>query len=270
METNSSFRVRKNTLEFTNYLSSHFSHNGRTDLKSICKEEKLSILTDDYQGYFDGMLVWDGQEFNIHLDISKGNTADSKRGRFTLAHELGHYFTEYHREGIKTGVIPEHCSTHSLLHDDRIELEADFFAANLLMPEQRLKALTGRKKFSLDIIKEVSEYFDVSLTAALLRFKDVGTHDIMIVFSRNNIVAWSQRSDKFPKLIQKFKRGSQLPPTSVAGESFRKENAQYTTAEKLELDDWFEDRGWGPGSQLYEQCFYSKQYDFVASLIWFD
>jgi len=216
------------------------------------------------------MLVWDGRKFKIHLNAAKGNYIGSKRSRFTIAHELGHYFINSHREGIKSGNIPLHASNNSLAHSDKIEYEADYFAANLLMPKEKLRTLTGRRKFSLEIIKEVSEVFDVSLTSALMRFADVGTHSIMVVFSQGSIVKWSKRSEDFPKLVNKFKIGGSLPPTSVAGESFLKSDAQYTGIEPVDLEDWFVYKSWEPIGHLYEQCFYSDLYNYVISLIWFD
>jgi hypothetical protein len=270
MESSSSFRVKKDAIAFTEFLSGSFCQNGRTDLEAICSDESLAVIIDNYHGYFDGVLVWDGNRFNIHMDSSKGNTLATKRGRFTLAHELGHYFIESHREGIRTGLIPSHPSSHSLIHSDRIELEADFFAANLLMPRDRFRTVSARNRvFSLDVIRDLSDYFDASLTAAILRFVEVGTHEIMVVFSQGNQVKWSLRSHDFPKLVNKFRNEGPLPPSTVAGESFLKANAQYTGVEKVDLEDWFEYRGWEPGRQLYEQCLFSDMYNFVISLVWF-
>ena len=263
-------KIKNEILRITEVLSSTFDNKGTTDIHAICEDENILLITDNYQHYFDAVLVWDGKSFVIHLNTNKGNNIGSKRSRFTIAHELGHYFIDSHREGIKSGNIPMHASSSTLAHSDKMEYEADFFATNLLMPKEKLRKLTGRRKFSLDIIKEISETFDVSITSALLRFGDVGTHSIMIVFSENNLVKWSVRSEDFPKLANKFKNGSHLPPTSVAGEFFLKENAQYTGIEQVDLEDWFVYSNWEPVGRLYEQCFYSDLYNYVISLIWFD
>lgn len=270
MEPEIDLKIKSEISQISSILLRTFMTTGKIDLQAICEDEGISIIVDNYQDYFDGILVWDGIRFHIHLNSNKGNLPSSKRGRFTLAHELAHYFIESHREGIKSGNIPLHGSNISLSHSDKMETEADFFAANLLMPADKLRALTSRRKFSMDIIVEVSAVFEVSLTAALLRFKEVGTHEIMIVFSQNNQVKWSFRSHDFPKLANRFKRGDPVPPTTVAGESFIKSNAQYTGVEQIDLEDWFEYRGWEPGRKLYEQCFYSDIFSYAVSLIWFE
>ncbi len=70
----------------------------------------------------------------------------------------------------------------------------------------------------------------------------------MVVFSQSNIVKWSIKRADFPKLVNRFKIGSVLPPTSVAGESFLKFDAQYTGVEQVDVEDWFVYKDWGLGA----------------------
>lgn len=240
-----------------------------TNLGPICEEEGISICLDDYGPHFDGMLVWDTDQFYIHLNTARGNTLENARGRFSLAHELGHYFISAHRIGIQKGLLPTHPSYGNLVHSEQMEIEADFFAASLLMPTQRLRSFTARRKFSLEIIKEISKEFAVSLTAASIRFAKVGTHGIMVVFSENGIVKWMTKSPDFIKLRVKCWQGLPVPPTSVVGESFLKRDARYTGVEKVDLEDWFHPAEWPVKWQLYEQCFYSDIHESVISLVWF-
>lgn len=262
-------KILKEIATVTEALTQRFSGGARTNLEAICEDEGLRIISADYGQYFDGMLVWGNGKFHIHLNIKKGNNLNSGRGRFTLSHELGHYFLETHRTGIRAGTIPAHASNTSLFHDDKLESEADCFAANLLMPRERVRRITGGKKFSLDVVRDLAEKCAVSLTSALLRFTDVGTHEVMIVYSQGNIIKWSHRSSDFPRVSNKFRRGDPLPPTSVAGESFLKENAQYTDAQPIDFDDWYSDKGYVLERPLYEQCLYSDIYNCVISVIWF-
>ena len=262
-------KILRETNELTEFLSYRFCTNTRTDLEAICHDERIEIITDNYDDAFDGILAWDKPSFYIHLNTSRGNTSGSRRGRFTLGHELGHYFLESHNWGIRTGSIPIHASNTGVVHDDKIETEADNFSSCLLMPRTRLRQLTGGRKFSLEIIKDVSNAFDVSLTAALFRFAQVGTHEIMIVASRNGVVEWSFRSEQFPKVPNRFRRGGSVPSSTVAGEAFFKNNARYTTVEQVDFEDWFEFKTWKPPYPLYEQCFYSDLYNCVTSVIWF-
>ncbi|MBL9215987.1 MAG: ImmA/IrrE family metallo-endopeptidase [Opitutaceae bacterium] len=94
---------------------------------------------------------------------------DSVRSRFTFAHELGHYFLEDHRAALISGMW----ATRSLHRGSRgslFEHEADIFAANLLMPEERFReveaALSGT---AFDHIVGLAEVFGTSLTSTAYR-----------------------------------------------------------------------------------------------------
>lgn len=265
-----SLRTKRIVTECTASLSESFYSEQETRLLDIVEDEGLYLHIDDYEDTFDGMLVWDSATFHIHLNEAKGNLPNSKRGRFTLAHELGHYFIDSHREGLRKGILNPHPSNLSLVQKDEMEKEADYFASCLLVPQDRLRKFTGGRKFSLEIIKEISEAFQVSLTSAVIRFAEVGTHEILAVFSSGNTVKWYTKSDDFPRLRHKFKPGKKLPATTVAGEFYTKPDSKYTDVELVDIEDWFHFVDWAPDYQMYEQCFYSDIYGFVISLIWFE
>jgi len=262
-------KIKSEILKVTDFLAGQFRDKNETDLSAICADEGIRVSVDNYEKYFDGMLVWDGKKFNIHLNSAKGNNFDTNRGRFTLSHELGHYFLEAHNYAIKNGEIKPHPSNISLFHHEKMEVEADYFASCLLMPRERLRNFTGGKKFSLDVIKDIAGSFKVSLTAALIRFAEVGTHGILVTFCENNRVKWYSKSQDFPVLAHRFKVGEAPPPTSVLGESFLKSDAQYTSIQNVDLEDWFYDRKGAPTWPLYEQCFYSDEYGYAISMVWF-
>ncbi len=83
------------------------------------------------------------------------------RKRFTVAHELGHYFL--HSERLADGIVD------ALNRDgtvDPIENEANNFAANLLMPELTFRELWMKENCSID---HMARYFFVSESAILTR-----------------------------------------------------------------------------------------------------
>jgi len=92
------------------------------------------------------------------------------RDRFTIAHELGHYFIHYlfsfDEESLKErSLIAYRKDSH------RVEWEANWFAAAFLMPSdafQREYVRTGGH------LERVAEYFRVSSAAARVRAKDLG------------------------------------------------------------------------------------------------
>lgn len=263
------------------YLANEFSDRNLTLLNEIAKFEDVPLHFDNYENAFDGMLLYDTDrnDFHIHINIDNGNRQDSKRGRFTLAHELGHFFLDEHRLGLKYGLLEPHASFHNINQKSIIEEEADYFASCLLMPRDKFrnhsgeyKRQSGNKKFSLDTLLNLSESFQTSILSTLIRFGEVGTHEIFAVISKGNIAKWFVKSTDFPNWKFKFKIGESVPLTTVAGEYYNLENRKFTSIEPLDADDWFyppvDDHR--ADRQMYEQCFYSDSYGFVVSLMWFD
>jgi Zn-dependent peptidase ImmA (M78 family) len=250
-------------------------------LNDIADFEDVPVHYDNYEDAFDGMLLYDieGRDFHIHINLDNGNSQCSKRGRFTLAHELGHFFLDEHRLGLKYGLLEPHASFHNVNQKSLIEEEADYFASCLLMPKDKFRNYsaeyrrqTGNKKFSFDTILGLSESFQSSVLATLIRFGEIGTHEIFAVISKDNSARWFVKSADFPNWKFKFRIGDAIPQTSVAGEYYTTENKKYTSIESLSADDWFNPPSddYRANRQMYEQCFYSDGYGYVISLIWFD
>jgi len=267
--------------KLTEDIAGEFSDRNLTLLNEIADFEDVPVHYDNYENAFDGLLLYDtdSTNFHIHINVDNGNRQDSKRGRFTLAHELAHFFLDEHRLGLKYGLLEPHASLHNLNQKSLIEEEADYFASCLLMPKNKFRnysaeyrRLSGNKKFSFNTLHSLSESFRASVLSTLIRFGEVGTHEIFAVISKDNIAKWYVKSTDFPNWKFKFKIGEQVPKTTVVGEYYNLENRKFTSVEQLDADDWF-----NPPSddqradrQMYEQCFYSDSYGYVVSLLWFD
>jgi len=253
-------------------VATPFSDKNVTDLLKLAEYEELPVYFDNYENTFDGMLVYDDYErtFHIHVNKDKGNHENSKRGRYTLAHELSHYLIDEHRIGLKKGLLQPHQSIHNVSRKELIEYEADYFASCLLMPEHLFKQTSGGKVFSLDRILTLADSFQTSVLATAIKFAEIGTHEVTLVISENNKVKWFAQSKDFPKWPFKFKVGQALPSATVAGESFSKPNSKYTSVEELSADDWFYMKDSRGNRPLYEQCYYSDSYGYVISFLWFN
>lgn len=263
---------KKELSKLADFVSGLFSNGSVTQLDKIVAFEGVELYIDHYEDCFDGMLVYDEEQFHIHLNIDRRNDLTTTRGRYSLSNELGHYYINEHRIGLQTGELEPHTSFSEADKNDLIELEADYFAGCLLMPYQKVFYYDGVRKFSLDKIKGIASAFHVSLLAAAIRYCEVCVHELMIVVSENNIVKWYERNDHFPKWAFRFKVHGPLPPTTVAGEFFTKANSRFETVEKVKPDDWFYPFAddYRAVRTMNEQCFYADGYGYVISLIWFN
>ncbi|MGP9838027.1 ImmA/IrrE family metallo-endopeptidase [Arthrobacter sp. 179] len=100
-------------------------------------------------------------DFVVHLPPM---TSD-RRDRFTIAHELGHYFLHYLEPGM-TGPRP-----FKRGQQNRVETQANIFAASLLMPAREFRAAQERLGQDWNALAEV---FGVSPKAAEVRAQVLG------------------------------------------------------------------------------------------------
>ncbi|EDX3145018.1 ImmA/IrrE family metallo-endopeptidase [Salmonella enterica subsp. diarizonae serovar 61:l,v:1,5,7] len=91
------------------------------------------------------------------------------RQRFTIAHELAHHVLGHTKEGEKHRDSVADYSTGAKSH---LEIEANKFAAALLMPEVAIRTLITREGVSTTL--ELARIFKVSEAAMHWRLKEIG------------------------------------------------------------------------------------------------
>ncbi len=136
--------------------------------KKFAKELELSqeevIKTTSSE---DGCL-WYYKNTDEYLLLYNDYQSNSRRIRFTIAHELGHYFLQHHK---KKNI---HLLTRASLNeiqDDKIEKEANFFAKRLLAPLPIIDLFLDRfQKVTTNLIRDS---FDVSYTVAKYVINDL-------------------------------------------------------------------------------------------------
>lgn len=250
-------------------ISGNFNTEKIIPLHLIAESEDIEVFYDHYdKGTFDGMTVYDDNEFYIHINIDNHNKYNSPRSRFTLAHELGHYFIDTHRLGLKLGILEPHPSKIDKIQFDRIEREADYFAACLLMPEESFQRdLWKRKKFSFDVIDYLSKEYNVSKTSCALRFAEVGNHPIKIVYAENGMVKWQKNSQGFP--YWNLLNDKKVPEGLVMADYFKNIKTPIENPQEIFAIDCFD----GVKSEDYRRMFYEHciVYENCAlSIIWED
>jgi Zn-dependent peptidase ImmA (M78 family) len=262
MEINS--RKKNQIKDLAEFLALEFDET-ITPLNKIAELEELPIFYDNYGNAFDGTLVYDNG-FYIHLNTALGNIPEKERGRFTLAHEFGHYFIDSHRIALKDGLLEPHPSRYNKNKHKIIEREADLFASCLLMPEKRFRSdCEYYKKFDYSVIENLSKKYKVSITACAVRFADIGTHPIMVVYMEDNKIEWKWQSDDFR--FWKLSDGKvNVPQDSLAGQYFHTGVGKKRT-EELWCIDWFDGiSNDNLNCKIFEQIIPYK--NKVLSIVW--
>ena len=185
-------------LEHSSDVADEDAPSGRVSTARICKAKGISIVHNSYGSTkFDGMLVLRGGSWVILCNLDTGNTPGSTRERFTIAHELGHYHIPEHRKQLLAG-----CRSHGSYAgafdgaESVEELEADTFAANLLMPIGRFAPkLNCSKQTPLATIRALRQEFDTSWESTAIQAMRHDARIITIAKWKNDCFAWHRISE---------------------------------------------------------------------------
>lgn len=144
-----------------------------------------------------GGIIFTGADVIIFHATNIDNTGFQ---RFTVAHELGHYFLPGHPEEIQA-TSPVHVSRAGFSQGAvSIEIEADHFAAGLLMPTHLVRQCLRKNALGLDGIVQLHEDADCSLTAAAIRAAECAEVPMAIIVSRGEEIAYGFLSESFKAL----------------------------------------------------------------------
>ena len=122
-----------------------------------------------------GLLYRDGD----HVVIGVNSTHAERRRRFTIAHELGHLVLHKGRPLVVDHVRINFRDANSSTASDLEEIQANAFAAELLMPRDQVitnakKALAGQVANEESVIRDLADGFEVSEQAMEYRLVNLG------------------------------------------------------------------------------------------------
>lgn len=160
----------------------------------------LTVRGDDFRDRFDGQLEYHPAHrrflllYNTKYDRSHPAGEHHPRTRFSIAHELGHFYLEAHHAYLRRGGTP-HGSRSEFVSDVMVEREADSFAAGLLMPASMMRPLVNEDVLTLDRIEELARRFGTSLISTTIRSVQLSDFPVAVAGVRDGAVAWSFQAD---------------------------------------------------------------------------
>lgn len=154
--------------ELAEAASAEFLSASGADLDAILNESSIDLFCDSFSEDFDGLLIKDSKGFRIACNLATGNEPKSPRGRFTIAHELGHYFIDEHRSVLIDCLMPS--MGEKAIEDNIMEREADLFASHLLLPSQLVRKAYKKSGGGLNGIRTMASKFGTSLKCSAIRY----------------------------------------------------------------------------------------------------
>lgn len=143
-----------------------------------------------------GMLLRHGNTFGI---LYATYVPSEGFHRFSVSHELGHYFLEGHIDH----VLPQdgiHTSHAGFVSADPYEQEADCFAAGMLMPGVLFQREIRRIDPGLDAIESLSKKCKTSLTATAIRYAELSEDAVAIILSTGQTIDFCFLSEAMKSL----------------------------------------------------------------------
>lgn len=191
------------------------------------------------------------------------NSAIQSKGRqnFTLGHELGHYLL--HRSIAPDGI---QCTTRDMLDwkSDyaQIEAQANTFSSFLLMPLDDFRQQIDHQKASIDLMQHLSDRYEVSLTAAILKWLSITDQRAMIVVGKDGFIDWSWGSTKLFASGVFFRGRSEvipLPEKSLAA----REDMSFDNETGIRHPAGV----WNETEEVTEMTIFAEIYDMTISLL---
>lgn len=215
-------------------------------LEEIARQEKIGFLFDDFPNdpWLDGMLLFKGAKRAIIVNTHIGLTG---KHNFTFAHELGHYFLKHPPTFYKDGESGIRCSSADIEDAQKPrEIQANRFAVELLMPEERFRLDMAGAPIDFGLITGLSNRYLVSKHACSNRIAALTSTPCIIIWTKGqNIFSYTES-----RAAKGFlKRMKTIPSHTIAFKAITKKWGHNDFAE-CSADKWLIRNI--PGSKIYE------------------
>lgn len=226
-------------------------------LEDIALAMGVLVLDDRLEGA-DARLVRAGQRGLVRV---KKDIPEPGRRRFAIAHELGHW-----RLHAKLSQILA-CTSEDMVKKyqaSEAEVEANYFASALLMPEKLYTAKISGVQPTMALVNELAGFFNTTLTATAMRLTEVTSEACAVIVSENGRIRWWRLSEPLEEAA--WVEAGAVPPGSRAAALFRGEPNRGPI--EADASDWFESDEELELETVIEDAVLLGRYGTVVSLLW--
>lgn len=218
------------------------------------------IVVDGRLDSADARLIRKGKHGLIRI---REDIPEVGRKRFAIAHELGHWLlhakvsqvlacTDEDMRAKYKGSVPE--------------IEANFFAAELLMPTKLFSPQVRDARLSMQLVKRLAAEFQTTLTATAMRTVDLSDDYCAIIVSEDNRVRWWHGSPRFNDVCW-IETRAELSLESVAGMIFGGQDVP-SGPQEIDATAWLGESERLERDTMFEDVVAAGRYGQVISLIW--
>jgi hypothetical protein len=182
--------------ELAEAVADEYCPEGKIEPEKIAQAKAITLSFGSYGDAFDGMLEHLGGRFHIYCNLDRVGQRNSPRARFTLGHELAHFYIDEHRNALSAGRAPAHPSRCEFESRNPVEQEADHFSSCLLMPAARFVKQGKRAAVGLPGILQLASQFGTSVTSTAIRYATLGLKPCVVVKWSDNKFSWKWLSSE--------------------------------------------------------------------------
>lgn len=223
---------------------------------AIARHEGIMLRGGDFGNTFDARIEFyqNLKRFCI-FHAEPGGWRTAGRVRFSVAHELGHFYLPDHREHLLKGLM--HNSVADFGSRSPTEIEADEFAADLLMPMELFRSALKlfRNGFcDMDDLARLADRLGTSITSTARRYCESDQEPCTIFFSERGTVRWGHSSEDMKRTGMFYYPYNSAPPSGSKTAEFWSTVNDGGLIEKLSgrvpAHTWFE---WPRAGYLWEE-----------------
>ena len=245
-------------------------------MKTTKAEQLLSELKIDSPEKIDPVLIANHLNLTVEYEELEGceaslfsmgdsgsiivkSSSNPRRKRFSIAHEIGHWIFD---KGQVTQCVKS--DLHRWIHGNK-ETSANKFASDLLLPKRMLGNSLHVRKITLDLIEEISEKFDVSITATAIKLVSESDFPACVTFFDGQSRQWIFPNKHVPDARDGFTFVKILQDGTVAK---KLQSGKLTSKGGAEVDAnlWVNESD-AENYTLWEESFKS-QYGILTVLSW--
>lgn len=216
-------------------------------------------------GGVSGMFIKSGDGYGILYATHINNEGFQ---RFSIGHELGHYFLPGHPQAVFAGGLI-HESRAGFVSSHKYEVEADYFSCGLLMPNYLFDPALDKAGSGMEAIKSLAELCGTSLTATAIRYAQRTPEPAAIVVSVGDKVDYCFMSEELKEYsgLSWIKKGNSVPRGSTTY-SFNEDNDNVYLARQdegaIDIVSWF---GGDIEGELYEEVIGLGSYEKTLTVL---
>lgn len=222
------------------------------DIYSVCDSYDIKVCFEDISTAEAFLVV---TSIRKSIIINDRKTLYIPRQRFTIAHEVGHFFIPWHSS---------QCACYKIGDFDTrniTENEADIFASELLIPTASLIPMIEGRTITLELIKELAQQYNVSLGAMARK---------VIAYTDEKVIALLYYATG-RKIVQAQSRNFDLrlrPGVIQASASKELLNSRYSNESMrriLNCGEWFMEAD--TEIEIVEESLYQPNYSRVFTIL---